>query len=169
MRLCIIIGVIVLHVGSYAQTQDGNSVLLQDTVLQDLPLTKGELRDKTKEWIGKTFKSGKDVISSDTESSIVGHFIANTYGSFGLVMDWEHTLSVDFKDGKARVKIWVDRALHTNKDNALLPSTQPASAYWYGKHKPTKLHAKWLVELVENSGGLTRDLHKSLNGKPDDW
>lgn len=142
----------------YGQTQDGDAVLLQEVVLDSVPLSKTEIKDKTIEWIGKTFKSGESVITSSTENSLVGNYIETMY-SGGVSFDWEHRITIDFKDNKARARIWVSR----------LVTGTIASAYWYGKYKPSKLHQRWLNEMTVNSKALINNYHQHLKKKQEDW
>lgn len=151
--LCLINSII-----GIGQVQDGNSVLLQEVIIDSLPLSKGEIRDKSKEWIGKTFKSGKDVISSETDGSIVGHFITHTTGSMDARFTWDNTITIDFKDSKVRVKIWVDKMLDTG---------YAAASYWFGPNKPKKIHARWLEEMTLEAKGFIESLNAHLISKDD--
>lgn len=146
-------------VNSNAQTQDGDAVLLQEVVLDSIPLDKSQIRDKTIEWIGKTFKSGETVITSSTENSIVGNYIDQMYGGMNTSFDWEHRFIIDLKDNKVRVRVWVTR---------LITGTV-AAAYWYGKFKPSKLHQRWLNEMTVNSKALINNYHQTLKKKQEDW
>jgi hypothetical protein len=146
------------------QTQDGNSVLLQELIFEGLPYTKSELRDRAKEWIGKTFRNGESVITSDTEGSLVGNYTIATAGTVGNTVIWRHRFVIDFKDKRARVKVWVEETV--GKDS------YPAANYWYGKAKPTKLHKAWLDQLVKDSENLLLNLKVFLGKKEtstDDW
>lgn len=67
-----------------------------------------ELRKRCKKWFAESYKSAKDVIQYDGEDNITGKGIFQMkVPSFGLEMDvpTTHTIIVDFKENKYRVRI----------------------------------------------------------------
>lgn len=160
MRISLVIFLLTYSVLGTAQVQDGTSALLQEVIIDSIKLEKSAITDKTKEWIGKTFNNGEKVITSVTESSIVGNYVQMTTGGLGASVNWDHRFVIDIKENRMRVKIWVDRSRDSN---------YTAAQYWYGKFKPTKLHKKWLNDLVIMSGNMVTSLENHLKAKENDW
>lgn len=142
------------------QKPDGTRVFLVEQIVDSIPHTKAQIRERIKSWIGTNFKSGKDVIVSDTEDLIVGNYITTRNGTVGNQVHWEQTMTVDIKDGRIRVRIWVNKTIESNYDAAL---------FWYGKHKPTKLHQRWLDEMMMESSAIISNLKQHLRAKREDW
>jgi hypothetical protein len=67
-------------------------------------LTKGELYNKSIEWIAKSFVSANDVIQvKDQENGkIIAKCISYDNFDFGIKRHFSYTLTIDLKDGKVR-------------------------------------------------------------------
>lgn len=143
------------------QGVDGDRIILQDFVIDSLGYSQAELHAKTKDWFGHTFNNAKEVITSDSESGIVGRYTNSHYIGSALV-DWYHTINTDFKDGKIRVRIWINYSGETRGT--------PANYYFNKKGEPRKMFNKGLLKLYDDSANMIMSLFRTIKGaKNDDW
>ncbi|AYQ31350.1 DUF4468 domain-containing protein [Runella sp. SP2] len=83
-------------------------VVYEEVVLVDSS-SQVNLRKKAKIWFIDSYKSSKDVISLDEDDEIIGKGFFKTIMQGGFMnsypVDVQHTISVQFKDGRYRYKI----------------------------------------------------------------
>jgi hypothetical protein len=100
-------------------------VIYEGVVIVD-SASKSELQRRAKRWFIEAYKSPKDVISLDEPDEIMGKGIIKTSHQAGFMtifqIDLQHTIDLQFKDGKYRYQI---RDFRTQYEVQIQPSTPP--------------------------------------------
>lgn len=138
------------------QTIDGELIKLVESVTE-VQKTQAELHEIIKNWFGKTFKSAKDVITSDTPSAISGRYINGFVFGGTAQVDWDHSIEVDIKDNKARIRVW-------------LVDNNPVSYFYNKQGEQRGMYKKGLTKLVDDAKTLESNFKDFLvNPTKDDW
>ncbi len=156
--MCLIGAILISSVG-IAQEKDGKTVKQVEFIIDSLPGTSPELISKSKEWIGKSFKQGEKVITSQNDNTIVGHYNESVNVGSTLVY-FDHMITLDFKDNRVRVRIWT---METSNSVA-------ASDFFYPEGKqPKKIYKDWLATLYKQAVDLSVSYAKYIKAKKEEW
>jgi hypothetical protein len=135
-----------------------------------------QLRNRCKKWFADYYKSSKDVIQSDTEENITGKGIFKSNINLGLMtyklITTYHTISVDFKEGKYRVRIY-----NFSYDYSNIATTKTIEDHVQknkekgDKAKEDSFYGTAIIAMDYNCKRILKSLQKSMNTTPDkdDW
>ena len=142
---------------TYAQTipitKSGDQMSFEGIVTAD-SMTADQIQEAVINWTGTIFNNAKSVITSSTPSKIVGNFIL-AHNTGVVSVDMDHRLTIDIKQGKARMMI-------TSED--LSKWIVKNNGEWYGMYEKTRIRA----EKAFNA--LFISLQDAiLSAKNDDW
>jgi len=144
------------HYVATGQVISGETIILVESVI-DSKGTQNDLHEKVTNWFGKSFKSAKNVITSDTQSAIAGTYINGYIFGGAHQVNWSHTIQVDIKDDKVRLRIW-------------LVDNNPVYYFFNKKGQQRGMYKKGLAKLVADSKALEVNFQDFLiNSINDDW
>jgi hypothetical protein len=139
-----------------AQTIEGSTIKLVESVI-DIKGTQQELNERIKNWFGKAFKSAKSVITSETQSAIVGRYINGFIFTGNVNIDWNHSIEVDIKENKVRLRIW-------------LVDNNPVNMFYNKQGEPRSMYNKGFNKLIDDAKATEKDFKEYLtNQTRDDW
>jgi hypothetical protein len=141
---------------SNGQTIEGETIKLVESVIE-IQASQAEIHEKIKNWFGKAFKSAKTVITSDTQSSITGRYINGFVFGGTAPVDWNHSIEVDIKDNKARIRIW-------------LVDNDPVNYFYNKQGEQRGMYKKGFTKLIDDAKALESNFKEFLtNPAKDDW
>jgi hypothetical protein len=154
--------------------QDISQHLLKSKIIELDSITQKEIKERVKNWAGKTFVNMNEVLVSETESQLVFNYIekyqVNAYGKT-FIEGGEYTrLVIQIKDGKIKVSFFdsgnrADRSIYITdcflnsesiENSGIKKSTYSAMKNYSGAYKNTlaslekSITEKELVAMEDN-------------------
>lgn len=156
MKKIILSLLLILLLVSCETLKPGEAFETVSSIVEVPGTTSDELYIRANSWMVDTFNNAKSVIQySDKESGIIKGKFVGTYPQGLAYLDCESTITVEVKEGKARLTI--------DKPSSIYNYTQ------YGKSYATALTIGFVEARNKETDSLVRLFKAAMNTKPSEW